>query len=246
MSKKLKVGFTSYINSYPYLFPFRANALKAPFAIDVAPPRVLNRLLAEDHLDIALISPLEYNKGGYRFLAPLGIGAVEEILSVNLYIKEQEASCYPVHFTEESTSSIALLKILARDFWKKELVADVTAHNRLLIGDSALQNRHIDGYHTIDLAAEWFTATKKGFVFALLATKERTFEKYGEEIATALAALQEAVLWSQNNRGLIIEALPNYPPSLLERYFTACRYHLGEKERQGLEYFLELMACYYP
>lgn len=242
----MKLGCVDYINALPYTLPFRLNKIKTNINIKYGPPTTLNSALRAGELDTALSSSVEYLDGDYHLVHGFGIIADQEILSVNLYTKQ------PVHsltgarlgITPHSATSSALLKILCH-VWQIEPHFEPLSEKEpysnydalLLIGDEALKNLTLPGFETIDLAKAWYEITKLPFVFAVFATRK-------EIDTTNLAVqLQEALHWSEKNRELLEQEAhlqTQLPLELIRKYYSLCKYHLGERELEGLEKFKNL------
>lgn len=236
----LKVGFTPYVNALPFHLAFKKNMTLKDTSFHFAPPTKLNSLLKEGYLDVALMSSVEFLKGDYDFLFPFGIGAQDAIYSVNFYFKiwKPTLTC---HTTTESATSVALLKILANNFWNIDLKLipgiekNTNPESFLLIGNQALENQSFKNYQTIDLAKSWHQNTGKNFVFAVLAARQTT-----EEIINFCQKLQEALNWAAMNSQEILHAAlkrSNQSETFLRLYFNAHTYELSDSFINGLLHF---------
>ncbi|MCC5832005.1 MAG: menaquinone biosynthesis protein [Chlamydiales bacterium] len=234
-----RIGLPAYINALPFHLPFTLGELKTGHSFECAIPSVLNKRLRTNTLDAALTSCAEYFDGPYRSVPGYCIGAHKEILSVNLYIRGSVDGAR-IGCTHHSATSIALLKVLCRYFWKVEadfvpLRENEAYDGMLIIGDDALKQMTIPGYKTIDLAAAWHEATGLPFVFAVISTRDG--------IAFPEEEFEAALKWSESNRERLVEAAHSQsqlPKSLINRYYDICNYRLGEKELEGLNLFKEL------
>ncbi len=244
------IGITNYINAYPFHAAFGENVLDPEATLFFDVPTRLNALLREKYLDIALISSFEYLTGDYRFLFPFGIGSCGRIYSVNFYLREDLllSNTLSCAVTDESATSVNLLKVLAHNFWKKTILLSPIDRNiafeknesLLLIGNEALANQHIDGFKTIDLAQAWYEATGLGFVFALFATKK----EIGEREKMFCQKLARSLQWAKDNFALILEMAQkssHHDLSFLRTYYDAHHYVLNEKDLQGLNHFSNLL-----
>ncbi|NGX54152.1 MAG: Chorismate dehydratase [Chlamydiae bacterium] len=245
----LKVGFVDYINTLPLSAAFRLNQIKTDAELTYAIPSTLNSLLSNEKLDMSLVSSVEYLDGDYTYL-PYGIIAHKNILSVNLYIRD-ELSDGVIALTHHSATSISLLKLLCSQFWKikpsfipldrtKEL-SEYPAF--LLIGDEALEKRNIRGYRTIDLAQSWHKMTGLPFVFALFAVRKQSLERKKEEVETFHRELETSLSWAQKNSELVetlAQKMTPLPLKLIQQYYSLCKFHLGEREYEGLTTFASM------
>lgn len=238
----LRIGIVKYINAFPFYLPYRLGELKSPSTFQFGIPSQVNTWFREGTIDLALTSCTEYFDSHCKGLPSYGIAAQNEILSVNLYLRTSLNKAR-IGVTHHSATSVSLLKVLCRFFWKA--TPDLIPFDRqkpleeyggiLLIGDEALSKSTLPGYETVDLGKAWNEATSLPFVFALFSQKEN--RKLPEE------EIEAALQWSENNRALLVseaEKQSGLPPSLINRYYDLCRYRLREQEREGLYLFQTL------
>ncbi len=189
-------------------------------------------------LDIALTSAVQYFDGNFKRIPRFGIAAHDKILSVNLY-----SPCDPtdltgmrIGLTPESASASSLLRVLCAHIWEvtPEFVSLETPHDAfLLIGDQALKQQYIPGYQTYDLASAWAQATALPFVFALFSARKEL------DTHQLSLLLEEAFKWSQSHFEVIEEeaiSRSSLPKELIQRYYQACHYCLGERELADLKH----------
>ncbi len=230
------IGIVEYINA----LPLRLGAPKSANTFTYAIPSVLNRMLRQGELDMALTSCAEYFDGPYDLMPGYCIGAQKEILSVNLYSRVPSLDGARIGLTHHSATSIALLKVLCHHFWKVEptfvpLQQGEEYDASLIIGDDALKQMTIPGYQTIDMATAWYEATGLPFVFAVFAVREG--------VQADPAPFEAALQWSEAHPEELIEAAhaqSGLPKPLIKRYYEVCHYRLGEQELKGLELFKKL------
>lgn len=241
----MRLGCVSYINALPLIYPLSAGIIKHPFTLTYAPPSHLNRALNNQTLDIALTSAVQYFDGNFKRIPRFGIAAHEKILSVNLYspCNPRDMTGMRIGLTPESAAASSLLRVLCAHVWEvtPEFVSLETPHHDafLLIGDQALKQQNIAGYKTYDLASEWSQATSLPFVFALFSAQKNC------ETHSLSPLLEEALTWSQSHFEVIEEEAilrSSLPKELIQRYYRACQYRLGERELAGLETFRRLRA----
>lgn len=234
-----RVGMLAYINALPFHLPYRLGELKTKKHFTYAIPSSLNSQLRAGKLDMALTSCAEYFDGDYHLLPDFCISAHKEILSVNLYIRGSIDKAR-IGLTHHSATSVSLLHVLCKHFWKVEphfvpLVEEETFDGFLLIGDEALKQMTIPSYQTIDLAAAWYEATGLPFVFAVMAARG--------DVACEMHEFEAALKWSEANRERLVEVAQTQcplPKALINRYYDTCHYRLGEKELEGLQLFQQL------
>jgi putative solute-binding protein len=241
MHSSLNIGFVSYLNAIPMHLYLQSAAATLHFDV----PSALNKALKEGKLDACLSSATVALDEGYEYL-PYCIAAKNEILSVNLYVKDTvtDLSSVCIALTSQSNASISLLKVLCHHLWKVTpnftlLNSPLHSHEAfLLIGDQALQTLHMPGYKVIDLAKSWTELTQLPFVFALF-----TYKKHTAALDPLVENLETSLLCSEMHMDQVVLAAQkrsSLESTLLRRYYTLCTYRLGEKEREGLNLFARL------
>ncbi|MDO8643492.1 MAG: MqnA/MqnD/SBP family protein, partial [bacterium] len=161
----MKVGAVPYLNALPlcrYL----------PFPVRFETPAVLNQLMLQGELDVALLPSFAYLKNpSYIPLFEGGIiGSNGPVESVMLFVRKETGleSVRSVSLTSDSVTSVALLQILYRFKWKLPFptLKYEQADAFLKIGDAALF--HDDpAFRAIDLGEEWTSWTGLPFIYAL-------------------------------------------------------------------------------
>lgn len=243
MEKIWKVGAVSYLNTKPLLYGILRSAevmRHLELTIDY-PSRIAQDLIDGDSdmglVPVATIPRLkEYHING-RYC----IGAEGEVASVCLFSEVPLEQVQTVLLDYQSRTSVALLKVLLRFYWKvtptfinthedyRASIRGTTAG--LVIGDRALEQRRVSPY-IYDLASHWKAFTGLPFVFAAWISNRpldpgfvRIFD---EANAVGLAKLPEVL------------AENPYTIYDLHTYYTQnISYELTEAKRKGLDLFLE-------
>ena len=239
----MNVGCVSYINALPLHLPFQLGHIHTCAQFTYAIPSVLNRMLSEEKLDVALSSSVEYLDKNYRLLPHLGIVGLNQVLSVNLYTRTSvdRLDGARIGLTHHSATSISLLKVLCRHFWKvspkweNEPLSIYDAF--LLIGNEALKQDHVPGFQTIDLAAAWYEMTGLPFVFAVFSARK---DIDNGRLDRLQQQLNSALTWSEAHPQEIEHAALIQCELSLERiraYYASLSYRLGPQEIESLELF---------
>lgn len=176
----LQLGMMRYINTLPFRVPLLEGVLQAPFNLLLDVPTHINHALRTGEADLALISTAEYlqHRDLYTLLPYFSISACEEVQSVMLYLKGEiqdlNGACIAV--TPESASSVLLLRLFCRHFWKvtPEFVPlhsleEIAPYQAILLcGDTCLRNPKLPGFQALDMARIWYYATGSLFPFCCL------------------------------------------------------------------------------
>ena len=200
-------------------------------------------MLREKKLDVALSSSVEYLDGNYHLLPHLGIVGLYQVLSVNLYTRTSIDSLHGAHIglTHQSATSVSLLKVLCRHFWKISPQWEnesLSCNNAfLLIGNDALEQASFPGFQTIDLATAWYEMTGLPFVFALFSARKDINMSRLDQLQQEL---ESALTWSEQNPQEIehaAQAQCSINSERIRAYYASLRYRLGTQEIESLELF---------
>jgi chorismate dehydratase len=254
----LTLGAISYLNCVPFFHYLRENGFRGNLVSGV--PSALNRLLQQGKLDASPSSSFEYalHWRDYFLLPDHSISAVGKVSSVLLFspVAPKDLADKEIAITGESATSINLLRILLREFYRLEAINDavpevpveeviVQKKPALLIGDRALKMAANcpAGIQVYDLGELWYQHTGLPFVYALWMIRRDSLPKHGD----AIAALSQQL---HNSRRQLLSA----PQGVAEKYTESCGlqqqqivdywhcidYRLHDQHRAGLKLFFEL------
>lgn len=201
MQNKLKVGKIRYLNLLPLFSAIKELALEDKYEFIEGYPSELNIMLRKGMLDISPSSSIEYlrDKQSYNYLDGHSISSRGAVRSILLFsrIPIENICDDRVFATHQSETSIALLKIILKQFYSNDCMIEVTDapvqeaisnHSAYLaIGDDALETYHqanrldlevpknchamclIDhqAFYVYDLGELWLHHTELPAVFAL-------------------------------------------------------------------------------
>ena len=201
MTEKLRIGNISYTNLYPILYMLRQGLDPAEYEIYPSYPSELNQMMRRGEMDVSPSSSIEYlqNERLYELIEGHSISAKGKVRSVLLWSRAPIASLdgHHVRATHQSETSVALLKIIFKEFLgiacevrvtDSPFEAAVSAHTAYLsIGDEALEavrdsqliEMPLKGvsyrlatvsrqlFYVYDLGELWHRNTGKPFVYAL-------------------------------------------------------------------------------
>jgi chorismate dehydratase len=252
----LKVGIVDYVNALPFITAFEKKFVECPFEIIKDVPARLNEMLANDKLDICLMSSSEFvkNQDKYQILSNYCIGARQEVQSVKLYIKEplKYLDAKTIWLTIQSNASIKIVEVLCHHFWNIQPnfqtfnhISDI--HNYpafLLIGDLCLKNADIPGHESIDLAQEWYKYTGLPFTFAVFAVRNQVIQKKAEAVKVFEHALTEAVIWAKENvkeLSMIGSVKSGLSTEVVANYLNLLNYSFDKGQQKGLDQFSRLI-----
>jgi chorismate dehydratase len=246
LNKKWRIGVVSYLNTRPLLLGMEQSPFKERIELLKAYPAQIAQALLDDTIDIGLvpvaIMPLLKHP---QLISNYVIGTEGEVASVALFSQVPMDQIEKVYLDYQSRTSVALAKILFKQYWKKD-VEFLTATEGymdqingntagIIIGDRALAS--LDKFeHIYDLGSAWKAYTGLPFVFAAwVANKplpEEFMEAFDAANAYGLDKLDEVI-------ALIPASQQVYD---LHKYYTDnISYELTDEKRAGLAKFLEAL-----
>jgi chorismate dehydratase len=143
----------------------------------------------------------------------------------------------------QSRTSVALAKILFKNYWKKNIVFIPAAENfenkisgttaAVIIGDRALKQRNTSKY-IFDLADAWKNFTSLPFVFAAWISNKKLNEDW-------IDAFNKANAYGLTHIDEVLAGL-HFEHYDLKTYYTKdISYPLTDEKRKGLEKFLSFL-----
>ena len=242
--KKIKVGIVNYLNTRPLLYGINHSPVREAIELVEDYPSNIAMYLLEGKIDIGLVpvAVLPEMKE-YHIYTDYCIGSNGPVASVCLFSDVPIDEVNTVLLDYQSRTSVALLKILLKNYWKitpqlidtssdyRSLIEGTTAG--LVIGDRSFEQRKSSGY-IYDLGEAWKKYTGLPFVFAAWISIHPLDDQF-------IKAFNNANRSGVENIRSIIETIPG---SLfnLEEYFTKyISYELDHEKQKGLDRFLELL-----
>lgn len=207
-------------------------------------PAKIAQQLIDGEVDVALVPVAIIPKlKEYHIISDYCIGAEGPVASVCLFSEVPMQEIKRIYLDYQSRSSIALLKVLVRDYWKLsvELVETSGAFQDkikgtdagLVIGDRALEQRRHSPY-IYDLAEHWMRFTSLPFVFAAWISNKALDVEFIQQFSNANAI-------GINNIPAVVAENP-YPIYDLTTYYTQnISFPLTPAKRQGMQKFLSFL-----
>lgn len=244
MQKKVRVGAVSYLNTKPLIYGFEHGMMSDEVDLIIDYPSKIASMLLKDEIDVGLVPvAIIPEMKQYFIISDYCIGSVGEVASVCLFSEVPLNKIETILLDYQSRTSVALLKVLIRNFWKIKVVFEETSENYqskisgttagLVIGDRALQQRKVSSY-IYDLGTEWKNFTGLPFVFAAWISNKKLdscfIQHFNEANAFGLHKIDEVV----NKNPFEVFDLHKY-------YNHYIRFDMDEKKKKGLELFLKML-----
>ena len=163
--------------------------------------------------------------------------------SVSLFSEKKIEDIENIYITNETSTSVKLLKILNHFHWKNKQIIyqknSINCKSKLIIGDSALKMlNNSDFKYRYDLGYEWNNLTGLPFVFALWA--------YNKLEDIELNKLENSINFGLNNFNASLEIIikknkRNYlSNSEIINYLEGFSYRVGNLEEKAINTFKEM------
>jgi chorismate dehydratase len=245
LDKKIRVGAVSYLNTRPLLYGFDQAPVRSQISLQTGYPAEIARGLLSGQLDIGLV-PVAILKQmpEYHIVSDYGIAANGPVASVCIFsdCPLQEAKTLLLDY--QSRSSVALARILLREYWKLDITLEDTQGDEylhriggqtagLVIGDRALSQRSHSPY-IYDLAEAWHQWTGLGFVFAAWVSNKPMTGEFRAAFNAANAAGLEAL-------DDVLRETPFEHYDLRHYYTRNIQYRLDLNCLEGMRHFLSLL-----
>ena len=246
LSKKIRVGAVSYLNTKPLLYGLQHHAVSESIELMEDYPANLARALQENTIDIGLVPVAVIPKlAEAHIISDYCIGATGPVASVCIFSKVPMEQIQSLYLDYQSKTSVNLARVLLKNYWNKEILLLEAPANfmdlidgttaAVIIGDRALDK--FDSYpFRYDLAEAWINYSGKPFVFA-------TWVSNKELDPSFIASFNEANALGLSNIETVIDQLTADQYAYdLHTYFTKnISYTLDTAKKEGMAQFLALL-----
>jgi chorismate dehydratase len=244
LEQTIKIGVVNYLNTKPLLYGIRHSLLPEQAELVSDYPANVAEALIAGRIDmglvpVAIIPQLQEA----HIITDYCIGCNGEVASVCLFSEAPLAEVETILLDYQSRTSVALLKILLKTYWKirpqlaeggegfEKRIGGTTAG--LVIGDRALVQRQHSKYQ-YDLGLAWKELTGLPFVFAAWVANKALppafVQQFNEANVLGLAHIAEVV------------AEEKYSAFDLQQYYTQyISYTLDGPKREAMRLFWEKM-----
>ena len=241
---KIKVGIVNYLNTKPLVYGIQHSPVSDRLILIEDYPSNIARLLLDGSIDVGLVPVAVIpHLREYHIVTDYCIGCTGPVASVALFSEVPVNQVEQVLLDYQSRTSVALAKILMREYWQiQPTVTDTKSDYRskikgttagLVIGDRALEQRKTSPY-IYDLGEAWKDFTGLPFVFAAWVSNKPLPANFISEFNAANK------LGLENIETVVAEN--PYPIFDLHSYYREhISYELNTEKRKGLEKFLSLL-----
>jgi len=217
MQKLLGVSAVSYLNTAPFIYGLRNSDVINEVELMIDYPSECARKLNNGEVEIGLVPVVAVlNNPNLHIISDYCIGSTEYVRTVALFSNSPLDQIKRVYLDYQSLTSVMLIKILAKNLWKKSFEWEpltqghsfegIEKHEGVLaIGDKVfgLEGNFLNN---IDLASEWKRLTGLPMVFAVWASRNSVDKGFVSRFNVALKAGVDSIERS-------VDAFQNLPIS---------------------------------
>jgi chorismate dehydratase len=244
---KVKISAITYLNTKPFLYGIEHSKFLDSIDLSLDIPSVCADKLKAGTVDIGIIPVVEISGiKGANIVTDFCISCSGKVRTVVLVSHVPVEEIKTIVLDYQSRTSVQLVKILARDYWKilpswenggvnyiQNDILGTTAG--VIIGDRVFEAESQFPY-VYDLGEAWKAHTGLDFVFACWVANKQIDPSFVAEFEKAL----------ENGLVHIPEVIRDYqmkyPDYPFEEYFREnIFYHLNDSKRKGMELFLGLI-----
>lgn len=195
--EKFRISAVKYANTYPFIYGLKESGFEKKAVIDTDHPADCAAKLIDGRADLGLIPvgalPLLKN---YHVISNYCIGANGNVRTVMLLSNGSFDEIKTIYLDYRSRTSVNLVKVLAKNFWKKEydwvntspdfdFTGTRAGEAVVLIGDQCFEYEK-KFLNTTDLAGAWENFTGMPFVFACWVSNRTLPTSFIDEFNMAL------------------------------------------------------------
>jgi chorismate dehydratase len=243
LDRKIRVGAVSYLNTRPLLYGIGHYAVKDRIELVLDYPAALARMLQEDSIDVGLIPVAVIPQlREHHVVSDFCIGTCGPVASVGIFGEQPLETIRTVLLDYQSRTSVALARILLREYWHSDAVCLDTQGEEyrhriggdvagLVIGDRAL-DQGLESAYMYDLGEAWKKHTGLDFVFAAWVANKPLDPDFISHFNAANA------MGLEHLDDVIREVGPNRHD--LKKYYTQhISYVLDDAKKAGMGLFLK-------
>ena len=244
---KIKISAITYLNTKPFMYGIMHSKFRDMIELSLDIPSVCADKLKAGTVDIGIIPVAEISGiKGANMVTDFCISCSGKVRTVVLVSHVPVNEIQTIVLDYQSRTSVQLVRILARDYWKiapewknggvnyiRDDIQGTTAG--VIIGDRVFEAESKYPY-VYDLGEAWKAHTGLDFVFACWVANKPIDPAFVEKFAIAL---EDGIVHIPD---VIEEYLDKYPDYPFEEYFREnIFYHMDDSKRKGMELFLDLI-----
>ncbi len=245
---KLRISAISYLNTVPFIHGIKNSGFLEDYELSFDVPSTCARKLREGEADIGIVPVAAIPEIPHaQIVTDYCIGATGPVKTVLLVAMEPLDQLHTLLLDPDSRTSVQLVRILAKHFWKKEFHYKTLTPEQwqvlapgtgaVVIGDKTFGLEGVFPYQ-YDLAGQWVDYTALPFVFACWVSRIQLPEVEQQK-------LNRAMRYGLENLDEVIALLNTdlYQGVDLHSYYRKnLSYTLDDEKRAGMEKFLSMIS----
>lgn len=256
---KAKIGMVGFINAAPINETWKTSVVNKGWELVEGSPALLDKQLAEERLDLGLVSSYEYglHPDKYKILSGLSISTVGSVGSVFLFshVPLDQLDQADVFLSSQSETSITLTKIILEEFngvspcytlGEISTVGEGEFKAVLAIGDDSLRMVAESSYlYQFDLADLWRREIGLPFVFSICCVREKFLGQNQEVVNEIHKELLRCRDEGVNTLKEICEvAAPRIPMPVARccKYLQSMEYDFNELKQKALTIYYDFLV----
>ncbi len=246
MKEKTNLVAVNYLNTKPFLTGLKTSTIKSELEIEVATPASCAAKLINGTSQIGLVPVAAIpHIPNARIISDYCIGCDGAVGTVALFSNDPIESITSIILDYQSRTSVQLLKLLMKDYWKKEVIYQHgepgfelnarTGQGALVIGDRAMD---LDDQYKFkyDLGEIWKQHANLPFVFAAWVSTKSVNENFIDQFNQALSHGLDQI-------PSLITKYDSRPHFSLEKYYREyLSFEMNLKKHAALKLFLEKLG----
>jgi chorismate dehydratase len=246
-SNTYTISVVNYYNTTPFLYGLKNSEILKRINLELDIPSICAQKLKNKQVDIGLVPVAVLPElENYHIISDFCIGANGAVDSVKLFAHQPLEKLTHVLLDYQSKTSVTLVQILNKHFWKKNLqfiAATEGFENKIqettgavIIGDRTFGLTKENYPYQYDLALEWQKHTGLPFVFACWVSNKKIDDSFIKEF-------NEALCHGVNHIAEAVAEKPNKTKGFDDYDYLKNKisYPLSADKKQALEKFLEFM-----
>jgi chorismate dehydratase len=247
--EKIRISAVKYANTYPFIYGLTKSGFYSEAVVETDHPSVCAEKLISGKADLGLIPvaaiPLLKE---YHIIGDYCIGTEGRVRTVQIMSDYQLNDVEEIFLDYRSVTSVKLIKVLARNYWKRDFIWTDTyegfdfsniGENKavVLIGDQCFDFEGKYRY-TCDLALEWKNFSELPFVFACWVSNkmipDEFIEKFNHALSLGVNNIDLVVRYFEKNSAITGGELKKYLTQNIDFIFD-------NRKRRAIDLFLNFL-----
>ncbi len=242
---KTKVAIVNYLNTRPFIYGLQQSEIVDEIELIECSPAQCASCFFDQTVDISLVPTGALIHPTFPIINSYGIASDGPVSSVCLFSQVPLKELTTVYLDYQSRTSVLLIQILFKHFWKREVefVESYPGYELnikgsiggVVIGDRAIKLKPSFAY-IYDLGQMWKEFSNLPFVYAVWVANTKPHQEFITKFNKAIASGVDSI-------DILIDTLPPNSGINFEAYFYEnIKFKMDENYLEGMNYFLKLAS----